>query len=125
MASYFEHKILSGVKAGADLQAASNLHRAVKFDGSGDVVLCGDNELGIGFLQNQPDTGQFAEVAVVGGGSLGVAAATIAAGVFLASDASGDLVAAAAGENVIARSLHAAVSGDHFDVQVLAFTLHA
>ncbi len=125
MATTVDQVLIGGLKAGADLSADSNFHRAVKFDGSGDVVLAGAGEAAIGFLQNQPTLGQFVEVAGVGGGSLAVAAATLAAGVFCKADASGDLIAAVAGDEIIARTLDSAVDNDHFAVQVLSRTLHA
>lgn len=118
MASFKQGNLLTGKKAGADL--SSSQHKAVKQDANGDIVAAGAGE-GIGFLCNKPQSGDFAEVAVVGGGALGIAAASINEGDELASDANGDLVAAISGQRVIAIALSAAASGDHFEVMPVVF----
>jgi len=127
MASYFEHKILSGVKSDADLTDPSNLHKAVLFNPStGRIVLAAAGERAIGFLQNLPDVDQFAEVAVVGGGSLAIAGASVTIGDFGKVDANGDVIqAATAGDEVVCRFLKSGVDGDHVDVQVLAKNIPA
>ena len=96
MSSFTQSRYITGLKAGADLSAQANLHCAVKLDASGDVVLCGAGELGLGFLMNLPGLGEAAEVAGIGGGALGISAATLGEGAELAADANGHLVAAVA-----------------------------
>jgi hypothetical protein len=120
MTSFTQHRLFAGLKAGADLSAA--LHCAVKLSAGNTVVLCGAGEKALGFLMNAPKSGQHAEVAGLGGGAKGIAAATLATvGTLLKSDAAGKLVAVAAdGDWVVARSLEAAVSGDHFSIEPLA-----
>ena len=114
MASFKDPNYLKGVKAGADL--SGSLHKAVKLDSSGDIVLAGAGE-GIGILMNAPALGRDAEVSVNGGGGLGSAGGTISVGDPLKSDASGNLVlAAVAGDRVIAEALEAAVTGQAFSV---------
>lgn len=120
MASFKQGNLLTGKKAGADL--SSSQHKAVKQDANGDMVVAGAGE-GIGFLCNKPQSGDFAEVAVVGGGALGIAAASINEGDELKSDANGELVAASvSGDRVIAIALSAAASGDHFEVMPVLYT---
>lgn len=113
MASFRQPNLLTGVKAGADLSAAQ--HLVVKLDANGDIVLAGAGE-GVGFLCNKPLSGDAAEVAVLGGGALGVAAASINEGVELAADANGKLVVAVSTDVVVAIALKAAVADDHFEV---------
>jgi hypothetical protein len=120
MTSFTQHRLFAGLKAGADLSAA--LHCAVKLSADNTVVLCGAGEKALGFLMNAPKSGEFAEVAGIGGGAKGIAAATLATvGTLLKSDAAGHLVAVAAdGDWVVARSLEAAVDNDHFSIEPLA-----
>lgn len=126
MTAFNSNVSISNFRAGADLSAASNLNLAVKFDGSGDVVLAGAGEAAIGFLTNQPKSGEVAEVSTLGGGALGVSAATIAAGVFVKSDAAGKLVAATvAGDLAIARTMKSSVANDVVEIQPVLLRIHA
>ena len=117
---------LSGVVAGADLSAAANLNLSVKFDGSGDIVVTGAGEKGEGFLVNSPKLGEVVEYSSLGGGALAVAAATIAAGDFLKSDAAGKMVIAnTAGDLAIAKAVEPAVANDVFEVEPILLRIHA
>lgn len=117
---------ISNFKAGADLSASTNKYLAVKFDGSGDVVQATAGDAAIGFLFNLPGSGEVAEVATLGGGALGVAAATLSAGDFVKSDANGKLVAATtANDLAIARVMKSAVANDVVEVQPVLLRIHA
>lgn len=61
-----DYSTLAGVKAGADLSAASNFGKVVKFDSSNDVVLRGSSGTGVGILGNKPSSGQAACVVDLG-----------------------------------------------------------
>lgn len=118
--------VISNYKAGADLSAEANLYKAVKFDGSGDIVAATAGDAAIGFLFNLPALGETAEVATIGGGALGKAAASISAGDFLKSDANGELVVAStANDLAIARAMKDAASADVFSVQPCLLRIHA
>lgn len=80
--------------AGADLSA--HQFKAVKLDSNGNVVLCGNGELGLGVLQNNPGNGQTATVRISGVSKM-VASGVIGAGVAIGSDANGKAKAAVAG----------------------------
>jgi len=117
---------IANFKAGADLSAEANLNLSVKFDGSGDIVLSGSGAAGIGFLVNSPIVGENAEVSTLGGGALGVAAGTIAAGDFLKSDAAGKLVVAStANDLAIAKAMKSAVANDVFEIEPILLRIHA
>lgn len=124
--AYNSNVNISNFRAGADLSAESNRYKAVKFDGSGNIILATAGDPAIGFLYNLPKSGRVAEVATIGGGSLAIAAATIAAGAFLKSDANGDLVVAStANDLAIARAMKSAVDNDVFEVQPILLRIHA
>ena len=117
---------ISNFVAGADLSAVANLNLSVKFDGSGDIVLSTAGDAGIGFLVNSPIVGESAEISTLGGGALGVAAATIAAGDFLKSDANGELVVASTADDLaIAKAMKSAVANDVFEVEPILLRIHA
>ncbi len=119
MASFNKPRLINGLKAGADL--SSSLHKAVKYDASGDVVLAGAGEAAIGFLMNEPKSGEAAEVAGPGGGALAKAAAAIVHGDYLKSDANGDMVVAVATDQAVAVARDAAASGDKFEVEPMFY----
>lgn len=109
------NNIINRVSA-ADLTAAANLYKAVKSTSDTQVNLAGAGEVALGFLNNQPNTGDVAEINSLGGGSNAISAATLAVGVELSSDANGEMVAAGSNDYVIAISLVASVAGDIFEV---------
>ena len=114
----------SNKRAGADLSAESNLYKALVLDGNGDLVIAGANVASVGFLANSPKTGEATEFYTIGGGAKARAAAVIAAGDLLATDANGDLVVATTGQFAVARAMNAAVSGDIFAVQPIIAQLN-
>lgn len=123
MSGFDTPRLLTGVKAGADLSAKQN--RFIKFDGSGDFVVAGAGE-GSHILMNAPISGEFVEAASLGGGAELKLAATISAGDFLKSDSNGDAVAAtSAGDLALARALTDGVSGDIIKVEPVAVRIHA
>lgn len=80
---------LAGVKAGADLSAATNQYKLVKINAARQVILCnGTGDRPHGVLINTPKSGMPATV--VNGGEVKIQAATgIAAGNDLQTDANG------------------------------------
>jgi len=90
----------------AAVSLSSKHYYVVKISASQKVSLCGDGEAGTGILQNDPDIGQEASV-MISGISPAIYGGTVAANDNLASDASGKLVVAAAGKNVIAIAIEA------------------
>lgn len=91
--------------AGADL--SSSQYQAVKVNTSGQVVLCGANAADAdGILHNAPASGALARFITLRGvvvkARLGTGGATI--GALLATDASGKLVIATSGQNVVAKA---------------------
>ena len=104
------------MKAGAAITDVRG--KAVKFDASGNVILCvaGDAALGIGILTNDQDiaVGGDVTVQVKDMGLVLAGAATIKAGDELASDANGKLIKATDGQNVIAIALEASSAADTF-----------
>ena len=117
---------ISNFKAGADLSAESNMYLAVKFDGNDDIILALAGDNAIGFLFNLPKLGAAAEVATRGGGALGIAGGTFAAGDYLKSDANSKLVVATtAGDSVIAQAMKSAVANDVVSIQPITQRIHA
>lgn len=104
------------MKAGAAITDVRG--KAVKFDASGNVILCvaGDAALGVGILTNDQDiaVGGDVTVQVKDMGLVLAGAATIKAGDELASDANGKLIKATDGQNVIAIALEASSAADTF-----------
>lgn len=81
--------------------------KAVKLDGSGEVVLCGAGassigDMATGFADADYAVGQPVSIAVFGGGARAIAAGTIAAGAQLKTNADGDLVATTTTGDIIA-----------------------
>jgi hypothetical protein len=99
----------------APFEAAANLsskqYYVVKISASQKVNICGDGEAGTGILQNDPELGQEASV-MIAGISPAIYGGTVAANDNLASDASGRLVVAAAGKNVIAIAIEAGAANE-------------
>ena len=117
---------ISNFIAGANLSAVANLNLSVKFDGSGDIVISGAGDPGIGFLVNSPIVGENVEISTIGGGALGVAGGTIAAGDFLKSDGNGSLiVASVANDLAIAKAMKSAVVADVFEIEPILLRIHA
>lgn len=126
MTAFNNPVIISDYRAGADLSDISNKYLGVKIDGSGKIVVAGAGEAIIGFLFNLPKQDEIAEIATLGGGALGIANATLAAGDFVKVDASGKLVLAnTANDLAIARIMKAAVANDVVEIQPVLLRIHA
>lgn len=98
---------LAGVKAGADLSAASNFGKVVKFDSSYDIVLRGSSGEGVGILANKPASGLPACVVDLGGceGQVDGSGTAITPGLELTVHATTSrLIVATTGDIVYARS---------------------
>lgn len=111
---------MKGFLAGENLSAKQ--YHFVKF-GSDEktVVACGANERAIGILQNAPESGQGAEVALPGGGAYLKVSETIGLGKLLTSTGAGQgEVADAAGEWCAAMAMEAGVADDVLSVFVIA-----
>ena len=125
MASSSTPRIVTYIAA-ADLSALKNTF--VKFGATRDKVdACGANERAIGILQNDPDNGEVAEVALPGGGAKLKVSEAVALGKMLTSTAAGKgEVADAAGEWVgaIAYEIGAA-DNDVIGVEVTGFEAHS
>lgn len=98
--------------------------KAVKIGASRDTVAVASatTDRCIGLVQNGDVTaaGDNVEVAIQGGGGLGLLAGTVAAGNDLTANASGALIkVATTGDEIIARAMEAGVSGDLISVEVL------
>lgn len=123
MASFTPRNYITGAKAGEDLSALTNdtKYIALQLDTDGDVITSAAGEqVCIGILQNAPENNKAAEIASAGGGSLAIAAGTIAAGNFLKTDANGHLLAMSAETaNAVAVAMDSAVDNDVFEVLLL------
>jgi hypothetical protein len=113
--AYDNPVLVKSFDAGADLSASQ--FKVLKFDGSGNVVLCGLGENACGVLQNKPASGGAADAMLLGV-SRALSGAAFAAGAKLACDASGRLIGAASGQHVVAIAQSAA-SGANEIVPVL------
>jgi len=89
--------------AGADLSA--NQFKAVKFDANGDIVLCGAGERAVGILQNDPVSGEAAEIEESGYAKM-IYGANVTPGQQLMSTAAGLLIPATSGNVVVAVAKH-------------------
>lgn len=123
MTSFTPRNYITGLKAGEDLSALTNNTKyvALQLDTDGDVIKTAAGEqVCVGFLQNAPGNNKAAEIAGYGGGSLAIAAGTIAAGDFLKTDANGHLLKISSETaNAVAVAMESAVDNDVFEVLVL------
>jgi hypothetical protein len=119
MSSRSDSLYIAGLKTGAAL-TSSDVGKVVKLDASGDVVLAGAGETGIGILSGIVGSGTGAAASVVGfGGAIAIAGGAINEGDFLKADASGELVATTTDNDFyIGRAIVAAADGDQFHVFV-------
>lgn len=116
MAAYDNPVLVKSHDAGADLSAAQ--FKAVKYNGSGNLVVAGAGESACGLLQNDPALGQTGDVMLLGI-SRAIAGDAVAKGAKLAADAQGRLVTAASGDHVVAIAQDvAAAAGDIIPVLV-------
>ncbi len=87
-------------KAAADLRTAKN--KIVRIAADGEINLSGAaSATQIGVLQNDPNTGEAAQVSIGGEPKVIVGGAVGSAGLYLKSDANGLAVVANSGDNVI------------------------
>lgn len=102
-------------KAGATISDVRG--KAVKFDSSGNVVLCstaGEAAIGIGIMTNDETTEKGADVDIqIKDIGLVKAGGSITKGAELAAHTDGTLVAATDGQSVLAIALAAASSGEY------------
>lgn len=124
MASSQAPRFVRSLTAASDLSSSQYLF--VKNDGSDGAVIAGGatGEIGAGFLNNAPDSGEATEIMGVGGGARGIAAATISGPqIALKADAAGKMTpVTTAGDVIVALSMEAAATDDKFEVEpVFAF----
>lgn len=113
--SRFQEPRTRNFVAGADLSAKQ--YHGVKLNSTfNEVVIAvlGDAQF---VLMNAPKAGECAEVAMLGGGALGDAGATVAIGDEITSNAAGKLIPALTTNNVIGTALSAAASGEYFEIE--------
>lgn len=113
MSSFQKHRSKSIVSTG-DLSA--KIYHAVKLDSSAQVVIAGAGE-GMGIVMNAPAAGEFAEVALLGGGALVELGATVAIGAELAANAAGEIITATSGDIVLGLAMAAGVDGDIVEIE--------
>lgn len=105
--------------AAADL--SSQQYRCVTVNASGQAAVANATALVVGILQNNPPSGQAATVAY-SGVSKAKAGGVIAAGARVTSDASGNVIAAAAaGDSVIGVALEGAAANDVIKVLIAQY----
>jgi hypothetical protein len=95
--------------AGADLSSFQN--RVIEIDGT----LAVENDTALGVLENKPQSGEHASVAV-DGKMKGIAGAAVAAGARVKVASGGFLITVTSGTGTCGKNTNAAVaSGDHFE----------
>lgn len=100
MAAFDNPVFVKSSDAGADL--STHQYKAVKYDGSGNLAVCGLGESASGFLQNDPNAaGKSGDVMKLGITRAIAGAAIATKGLKLASDASGRVIVASTGHHVI------------------------
>jgi len=106
--------------AGVDLTAKK--YRFMRFSASRAVTFGTANHAGVfGILQNDPESGSFAEVAKQGGGSFLKLGGTVTFGDLLESNATGEgVLATGAGKHQVrARAMESGVLNDVIEVEVI------
>lgn len=103
-------EFLVGVKAGVDF--TGKLHKAYKLDASGNCIVgtLGD---ALGTVYNEATLNGSIEATTIGGGSDAIAAAILAPGDEITSDANGDAIKALVGNMVFGIMTEAAAVGQH------------
>lgn len=111
-------------KASVDLRTSQYFAVALDTANVGKVVLANAQTVPtIGILHNAPNTGDVAEVILMGSGGTcsAIAGGTVAIGDFVTPDSAGKLIATTtAGDNVVGRAITAATVGQTFEVALLA-----
>ncbi len=116
---------VSGMQASADL-SAKKFH-IMKVSGDRTVTFAtAASDQPIGILQNDPTSGNQAEVAGNGGGAFLELGGTVTAGALLTASAAGAGIASTtAGDKVVATALEGGVIGDQIAVEVTIHDNHA
>lgn len=116
MSSHQEPKI-TGFKAGAAISKGM----AVKLSSGKVVKTAAATDRAVGISQSAPTAdGDMVEVAMPGGGGLGLAGGTISAGNLLGYGTDGKLIKVGnASDIIIAQAMEDAVENDVFEVQVI------
>ena len=105
-----------GWDAGADLSAAADTYKTVKFDGNGDIVLgaaTSDNIIGI--LENSPELGDTAEVRLISASGTGKvrAGGNVSVGDMLTQNSTGRAIATTTtGHKVFGRAISAGATDE-------------
>ncbi len=105
--AYQNQKILEGSQI-ADADYRLKQFYGVKVSATG-IVLAGDGEAAVGFLQNKPNITEQCEIAYAGPVKA-IAGAVFARGIELACNAAGKVITAVAGKKVIGTALEAAAA---------------
>lgn len=100
--------------AGEDLTA--HQYHIVKYT-TGEIFAAGAGE-GFGVLVDAPDEGDYGSVVVVGITKIVVGTGGVAGGDLVASDANGEAVVAAAGDQIIGRAMYTAAATELVTVVV-------
>lgn len=100
---------IPGAVASGDL--TGDQFKFVIIDGEKTVGLAGNGEAADGVLQNKPNTGQAASIAVPGDTTKVLTAAALAAGADASSDAAGLAVVSASGDYILGKVLTATSAG--------------
>lgn len=104
-------QVLIPFRAGADLSAAANQYKFVKVSGESEVNVAADTDVAIGVLQNRPEQGEGAEVAIAGRVQVRAGAA-IADGDQVTCNASGQAIVATTGEPIFGIALTTVANAD-------------
>ena len=112
MSSYNEPNIKTYL-AGADYSTTGQ-YKFVKLSPDNTVTVCSTKgEKGIGILQNKPDSGEAAEVAIHGGGALVLLGATVARNQQITTNGDGEgIIPDAAGQSISAQCMKSGVVDD-------------
>lgn len=98
------------LEAGADLSA--NQFHFVTMDSDGQLSVSTDGAASIGVLLNDPAAAGRAAEVCIGGLTRVEAGATVAAGAFVASNATGEAITAATGDNILGTAVTGGADGE-------------
>lgn len=109
--------------AGADLTAETNQLRFVKLNSSGAVVLASvAGEKVFGVLYGKAGVGDVCDVVVDAGAVMVKAGATVAAGAFVMTDATGRAITAATtGSTIVGQALEGGAVGETITIRLATF----
>lgn len=124
MASCSEKRVQAFLFTAAVPRGSAVKHGA---DGKHAVIASAATDKIIGVVQDAVEvasSGEYGanEVAIQGGGGIGLAGGTIAIGDYVTSDANGALVTTTtANDRVVGQAMDSAVAGDIFPIEVMSF----